>query len=196
MKKLFLLAFICFSTSAFAQSIKLVSGQLDFLKSEQIIDIKFTYDDLRVGKMTEEEYVAKKMEDAERKGRDPEAWRNSWIRDRQNTYEPKFIELFDKRMQPLGIEIFSEGSKYLMHIQTNFIEPGFNVGVARKSASVSFVAIFIEKETGNEVAKITVVNSSANNFLGTDFDSAFRIGECYAKGGRELGAFIVKKLKK
>jgi len=102
MKKLLLFAFICLSTSIYAQNIKLVSGELDFLKSEQYVDIKFTYDNLRVGKLTEEQYVA----------------------------------------------------------------------------------------------KITVLKSSANDFLGTDFDTAYRIGECYAKGGRELGAFIVKKLKK
>ena len=192
MKKLLLFAFICLSTSAFAQSIKLVSGNLDFLQSEQYIDIEFTYNDLRVGKLSEEEYVAKKMADTEKRGKDPEIWRRGWIADRKDTYEPKFIELFDKRMAPLGIEISSEG-QYLMHIQTDFIEPGFNVGVARQNASISFTAAFIEKATGNEVAMITVIKSSANNFLGTDFDAAYRIGECYAKGGRELGAFIVKK---
>jgi len=195
MKKLFLFAFICLSTSIYAQSIKLVSGKLDFLKSEQKLDIKFTYDHLRVGKLTEEEYVTKKMADTEKRGKDPEIWRRGWIADRQNTYEPKFIELFDKRMAPAGIEISSDGN-YLMIIQTDFIEPGFNVGVARKNASINFTATFIEKETGNGIAKITVFNSSANDFWGTDFDAAYRIGECYAKGGRELGAFIVKKLKK
>ena len=195
MKNLFLFILSCLSTSIYAQSIKLVSGQLDFLKSEQYVEVHFTYDNLRVGKLSEEEYVAKKMADTEKRGKDPEVWRKAWIADRKNTYEPKFIELFDKRMAPAGIEISAEG-KYLMQIQTDFIEPGFNVGVARKNASINFSATFIEKETGNEVAKITVFNSSANDFLGTDFDSAYRIGECFAKGGRELGAFIVKKLKK
>jgi len=195
MKKIFLLAFICLSTSIYAQSIKLVSGKLDFLKSEQYVDIEFTYDNLRVGKLTEEEYVAKKMSDAKKRDNNPEVWRRGWIQDREDIYEPKFIELFDKRMEALGIET-STGGRYLLQIQTNFIEPGFNVGVARKNASINFTAIFIEKETGNEVAKITVMNSSANNFWGTDYDAAYRIGECYAKGGRELAAFIVKRLSK
>jgi len=195
MKNFLLLVFICLSTSIYAQSIKLVSGKLDFLRSEQYLDVKFTYDNLRVGKLTEEEYVAKKMADAEKAGKDPEVWRRGWISDRTDTYQPKFIELFDKRMAPAGIETRSEG-KYLMHIQTDFIEPGFNVGVWRQNASINFTATFIEKASGNEVAQITVVKSSANNFLGTDFDAAYRIGECYAKGGRELGAFIAKRLKK
>jgi hypothetical protein len=192
MKNLLLLAFICLSTSIYAQSIKLVSGELDFLKSEQYVDVKFTYDNLRVGKLTEEEYVAKKTG---KKGKDSENWYEKWISDRKNMYEPKFIELFDKKMTPLGIEISSEGN-YLMHIQTDFIEPGFNIGITRQNASIDFTATFIEKETGDEVAKITVFKSSANSFTGTDFDAAYRIGECYAKGGRELAAFIVKKLKK
>ena len=192
MKKILLFAFICLSANIYAQSIKLVSGELSFLKSEQYVDIKFTYDNLRVGKLTEEEYIAKRTE---KKGKDAEAWYEKWISDRKNTYEPKFIELFDKKMAAQKIEISAEG-KYLMHIQTDFIEPGYNIGITRQNASINFSATFIEKETGDEVAKITVFNSSANSFTGLDFDAAFRIGECYAKGGRELGAFIVKKLKK
>ena len=195
MKKILCLVFICLTTSISAQTIKLVSGQLDFLKSENYVDIKFTYENMRVGKMTEEEYVAKKMADYEKSGKEPEKWRSMWLGDREKTYQPKFIELFDKRMEPLKVKISSEG-KYLLHIQTSFIEPGFNIGITRKNASVDFTATFIDKATGNEVAKITVLKSSANDFLGTDFDAAYRIGECYAKGGRELGAFIVKKLKK
>jgi hypothetical protein len=191
MKKILLLALICISTNVFAQKIKLTSGNLDFLKTEQFIDAEFTYENLNVGKMTEADYVEKKM--AETKG-DAEAWYAKWIADRETRYEPKFIELFDKYMEKRNISISSEG-KYTMRINTFFIEPGFNVGVMRKNSAINLSISIVNKETNSEEATLSVINSSADNFWGGDFDAAYRIQESYAKAGRELAKFITKKIK-
>jgi hypothetical protein len=82
-----------------------------------------------------------------------------------------------------------------MHINTYFIEPGFNVGVWRENAAVSLLITILDKETNTEAAKINVQKSSANDFWGTDFDAGYRISECYAKAGRELAKFLKKQLK-
>jgi hypothetical protein len=82
-----------------------------------------------------------------------------------------------------------------MVVNTHFIEPGFNVGVARKNASVSMTAKFFDSGTGQQLAVITVTNASANSFSGLDFDVAYRIQESYEKAGRELAKFLIKKLK-
>ncbi|MDR2621175.1 MAG: hypothetical protein LBC48_01175 [Dysgonamonadaceae bacterium] len=191
MKKIWVLLFIALSANVvFAQKIKVTSGKIDFLKSETIIDVEFTYNDLKVGKLTEEEYIQKKRGD---KGDNFETWIQSWTSDREARYEPKFKELFDKYIEgKLG---FDSEAKYVMHINTYFIEPGFNVGVMRKNAAVSLLITILDKETNTEVATIDVQKSSANDFLGTDFDTGYRISECYAKAGRELAKFLKKQLK-
>jgi hypothetical protein len=190
MRKIGILLFIILSTNVFAQKIKVTSGKTDFLKSEQSIDIAFTYNDLKVGKLTEEEYIQKKKGD---KGDDFEAWQKSWINDRETRYEPKFKELFEKYME--GKLSFDSEAKYVMSVNTHFIEPGFNVGVWRQNAAVSLGITILDKETDAEVATISIEKSSANDFLGTDFDAGYRISECYAKAGRELAKFLKKKLK-
>ncbi|GHU79641.1 hypothetical protein FACS1894145_4230 [Bacteroidia bacterium] len=190
MKKICLLLLIALSTNVFAQKIKVTSGKIDFLKSEQSIDIAYTYNDLKVGKLTEEEYIQKKRGD---KGDNFETWYKSWINDRETRYEPKFEELFEKYMDE-KLHFDSE-AKYVMNINTYFIEPGFNVGVWRENAAVSLLITILDKETDTEVATINIQKSSANDFWGTDFDAGYRISECYAKAGRELAKFFKKQLK-
>ncbi|MDR1783161.1 MAG: hypothetical protein LBR13_02730 [Dysgonamonadaceae bacterium] len=191
MKKYILLALVFVASSVCAQQIKVKSGKLDFLKGEETITVSYSYDDMEVGKLTEEEYLEKKKADVEKKGDSFEDWEAKWISDRADRYQPKFEELFNDNV---GAPQISDEGNYNMHVNTDFTEPGFNIGITRKNASVSLTVVFTDKD-GAEKAKVTVVNSSANSFLGTDFDAAYRIQESYAKAGRELAKFIKKQLK-
>ena len=73
-----------------AQKIKVTDGDLNFLKGEDMIDITFTYDDdLKVGKLTEDKYIAQKMAVAEED--EPgagEKWKKAWYEDRPVHFEP------------------------------------------------------------------------------------------------------------
>lgn len=195
MKKILIFSVFCLlSMSFYAQSITLTSGSLDSLKGEKVIKFEFTYDEMIVGKLTEQEYVDKKVADYNEKepGRG-DVWRNNWVDDRVNRFEPKFLELFDKYMQEVGVISGDEGANYVVVLNTEFTEPGFNVGVARKNASIDMSGKILHIESGDQVATIKIKNSSANSFSGMDFDSGFRIQESYAKAGREFAKFLIKK---
>ena len=197
MKKLLAtILFISISIAAFSQKIKMNSGSIDFLKDEKTILAKFTYEDMTVGKMSEADYIKDKT--AKINTKDPgkgDEWAVNWVKDRAERFEPKFAELFNKRMiEKNGVQIRDEG-RYTILVNTYFSEPGWNVGVSRRNASVSVTCTFIDNETEKEVAIITVENASANDFWGTDFDTGYRLQESYGKAGRELAAFIAKRLK-
>lgn len=198
MKRLLLLvALSLFTLSAVCQKIKVEQGSIDFLKSEQSFDIVFTYDDMKVGKKTEADYVQEKIEDKNKKGEGKgEEWHKQWISDRSERFEPKFIELFNTHISKKnGPTIEKDSGNYLLTMNTHHTEPGFNVGVARRNAAVSTTCVFTEKSTGNIIAIISIKNSSANDFWGADFDTAYRIQESYGKAGRELAKFLIKQLK-
>jgi len=197
MKKLVILLtlmVICFAS--FGQSIKRTSGSLSFLKSVNVIGVTFTYDNMRVGKLAEEEYVSKKMSEYNKK-RDGlgDEWKVSWIGDRESKFEPKFLELFSKYIGDKDLLVNNSGSEYEIVVNADFIEPGFNVGVARKNASIDLTCRFIKKTDGSEIAVIIVKDASANNFWGGDFDIGFRVQESFAKAGRELAKFMIKDAK-
>lgn len=198
-KVLIALLLICNATLAsYAQSIVLASGSLDCLKTESILKFTFTFNDMSVGKMTEQEYIDKKVREYnEKESGKGDQWLQSWNNDRTARFEPKFLELFNKVMVEKEINLSSgdKDAKYVFEINTDFTEPGFNVGVMRQNASVDLSCRVIEIATGKQVAFIKIRNSSANNFWGTDFDSGYRIQESYAKAGRELAKFIIKRNK-
>lgn len=188
---------LCFmSVGGYAQSVALAFGDLKWLGGEKTLQFEFSYEDMQVGKMSEAEYVEKKVTEYNKKeaGRG-DAWKKAWENDRKERFEPKFLELFDKYMSEKGITSAAEGAKYVVKVNTNFTEPGFNVGVVRRNASVDVVCTVVEIATGNKVAVVKVRDASANSFWGTDFDSGYRLQESYAKAGRELAKFLIKKAK-
>lgn len=196
MKKILttLLLVCCMAMVSHAQSIVLTSGSLDFLKGQSVLQFTFSYNEMLVGKMTENEYVNKKVTDYNEKepGKGDE-WLEAWINDRKGRFEPKFLELFDKYMGEVDIVSGTEGVSYVVEINTDFTEPGWNVGVMRQNASVDLSCKVKDINTGEQVASIRIRNASANNFWGADFTSGYRVQESYAKAGRELAKFFIKK---
>lgn len=191
---LLIILFLLTGILADAQNIVLTSGSLAPLKTETVLKFEFTYNEMLVGKMTEAEYVEKKVGDYNSKeaGRG-DTWQSNWIADRKGRFEPKFLELFDKYMAEKKIVSGTEGANYVVVVNTDFTEPGFNVGVVRRNASIDLSCKILNIESGEQVASLKIRNASANNFWGTDFDSGYRLQETYAKAGREFAKFLIKK---
>jgi hypothetical protein len=198
MKKLFivfLVGFIAMNTNA--QKIKLVGGDIGFLKGQKELGVEFIYEDIKVGKMTEDAYIEKKVAEAEE--REPgtgEGWPDLWFGDRSNHYEPKFIELFNDVMDDKGVSLIKdiEETNYTMVVETIFIEPGFNVGVARKSALINLIVEFVETDNPeNVMATFTIDKSPGGLPFGGDYDSGVRVGEAYAKAGKYFAKYFLKK---
>lgn len=177
--------------SAHAQKIKLLEGNPKALKGEDLMEVVFTYEDMRVGKISEAEYVADKKADADKKDGDGgERWHNAWTGDRANRFEPKFIELFNKYSDKLFIDEARDDTRYIMYVNTYFTEPGFNVGISSKPAMVSLKVAFVERESDEVVAVYDIIQSRGSSA----FDLGHRIQEGYARAGKSFGRFLKKKL--
>lgn len=190
---------IIFSGMVYAQKIKLVSGNLDFLKEQKVLKVEYNYEDMSVGKFdNEEDYIAKKVkeynDDEPGKG---DKWREAWLNDRADRFQPKFEELINKYLETSKVIVSagSEDAKYTMILKTTFTEPGFNVGVARKPALINADVIFIETSNPDKkLAEIEIIKSTGSGAWGADFDTGYRIQESYAKCGKELGKYFSKKV--
>lgn len=198
MKKLLVIVFLgFFALNANAQKIKLVKGNLNFLKGVTTLKIEFTYGpNLRVGKMTEKAYVEKKVGalNAKKAGRG-NYWKSLWYQDRKAHYQPKFIDLFNKVLLNKGVFVSEDAhSDYVMIVNTTFIEPGFDVGVMSKPANINLVITFINSNHPSKVlAKFTIHKSPGTSVFGNDYDTAVRLGEAYARAGKHFAKFLLKK---
>ncbi len=201
MKKISILfVVLIFSLSishVFAQKIKLVSGDLNFLKGQTKINVEYIYDGMMVGKKTETEYINEKVEkyNKEEAGKG-DKWLVAWKNDRTTRFQPKFEELLNKYLEDAKVVVGEneKSAKYTMIVKTTFTDPGYNVGVSRKPSYIDLKISFVETDKpGTELANITEDKAPGQDWGGYDFDAGFRIQESYAKAGKTLGAFLTKK---
>ncbi len=190
--------FLLAGTSLFAQKIKVVEGDPGVLKGQSSVKLVFTYDNMRVGKYKNEaDYVNKKRDDynAKEPGRG-DRWAEAWVNDREARFQPKFEELMNKYLGEKGITVSenTKESKYTMIVNTTFTEPGYNVAVSRRPASINLEIKIVETDNpDNVLAVITLMGAPGTAYYGNDYDTGERIKEAYAKAGKELAKFLVKK---
>ncbi len=198
MKKLavfILVALLAFQANA--QKIKKTSGELGFLKGVEMLDVSYTYDNLKVGKMTEADYIQKKMKKAdENEPGAGEKWKGMWYEDRTAHFEPKFEELFNQYAKDDDVFIMEnvEGAEYKLIVKTTFIEPGMNVGVAKKNASINLELVFVPVGDESKIlARFLLLNSPGRSMGYGDYDVGIRVGEAYAKAAKEFVKYLQKQ---
>ena len=197
-KLLFALCILGISGTAMAQKIKKQSGDFKDLKNLGTINLVFIYDDMTVGKnLTEEEYIESKVADYNMKeaGKGDE-WREKWINNRQDVYEPKFAELFNKYAKDINMKV-KEGveADVTLEVHTYYTEPGWNIGISRKPAHIHVRYRFVDNATGEVIAEFDQQKVPGSDVSGYDFDMSQRLGESYAKAGKSFAKFLDGKVK-
>jgi hypothetical protein len=78
-------------------------------------------------------------------------------------------------------------------VNTDFTEPGFNIGIARSNAYIDLTVKLVENgNPDNVLGTMTVLKSPGRDWGGYDFDTGYRIQEAYAKAGKEIAYYIWK----
>lgn len=177
------------------------SGDLIEITKNKNIKVEYDYSNIKVGAFnSEEEFVDKKVSEYNKKEKGKgEKWKKGWEGARKTAYQPKFEELFNKKMVKTGVRISENAPKAELKliVKTTFIEPGFNVGIAKKPAFVNFEFSFVDMtDSTKSVAELYLNNVIGSQAMGFDFDNSSRIAESYAKAGKMLGDFIAKDSKK
>ena len=158
----------------------------------------FDYSDVKVGKFkSEEAFLADKMKKREKKkAGDGERFKKSWFADREERFKPKFIESFNKRFKDNECFVGElEDAPYTLKVHTTWMYPGYNVGVVRRNAEIT-TTIYVYKTGNLENALLTLTYKKVQGAgaLGHDYDSGYRISECYAKLAKEFAKYVKKRI--
>lgn len=192
--KLTLLFVLMVSATTFAQKLKVQEGKLKNLEAITEYNMVFDYTDVQIPKYkNEEEFLEDKMKkrDEDEPG-SGEKFRESWFIDREERYKPKFIESFNKRFDDGEIKATEKpDAKYTMKIHTTKLYPGYNVGVWRHNAEIdATITVYETANPSNIVFSGSYKDVQGNGAMGYDFDSGYRISECYAKLAKEFAKKI------
>ena len=198
MKKLLILAMLSISLGVSAQKIKLIEGDLSPLKGQKSVNTEFVYDGMTVTTKNrpEDEYLAEKTAEYNKKEAGKgDKWATAWKEDRKTRFEPQFRELFTKHSEMSSAS--DEKATYTLIFKTTSTETGYNIGISKRPAYIDGELSVVETANKSKViAKISILNVVGSQFGGFDFETGARLQECYAKAGKELGAFIRKKTEK
>ncbi|HLV69384.1 MAG TPA: hypothetical protein VKY34_01670, partial [Xanthomarina sp.] len=127
-----------------------------------------------------------------------EKFKESWFADRENRYEPKFIESFNKRFDDGEIKVDKdlENAEYTMKVHTTLIFAGYNVGVSRRPSKIdAVISVYKNDNPDNVIFSVKYTNAEGSGAMGYDFDSGYRISESYAKLAKTLAKDITKRAK-
>ena len=198
MKKILLLIALVASATSYAQKLKVSEGNIKNLKGITDYNLEFDYTNVQIPKFdSEDEFLADKMNKREAKEIGAgEEFKNSWFSDREKKYHPKFIESFNKRFSKGEIVLDSnkDNAKYTMKIHSTLIYAGYNVGIVRKNAEIDAeITIYETSNAENILFAGKYRDVQGNGAMGYDFNSGYRISECYAKLAKSFAILIKKK---
>ena len=182
---------------SYAQKITVKSGSLASLSGVTELRVEYTYDNMMVGKYKEADYITKKTKEYNDKepGKGDE-WAKAWVSDRETRYQPRFQDGFNNFCHLTGVNFKidpNSASKTRMVVHTSFTEPGFNIYMTSKSASIN-AEVTIFDESGTQIALVNITNSPGSGIFELDYDTGIRIQEAYANAGRALAAEILEQI--
>jgi hypothetical protein len=200
MKKLLIFALLISTSFVFSQKVNVTKGDWSNLKGISEYTLVFDYSDLEIPKYdSEEAFLDDKM--AKRDEKEPgtgEAFKESWFSDRENYYEPRFIETFNERYKDGLVKVDRDlgSAEYTMKIHTTLIYPGYNVGVVRQNSKIEVTVSVFKNDNPDNIlfsAEFTKVEGAGN--AGYDFNSGQRIADAYIIFARSLEKNMYKNLK-
>ncbi len=201
MKTVKLIAALCLlslsSLVATAQKMDQESGDLKMLVGQTKMLVEYDFSKLVVGKEGSEEVYLKAKQDKmnEKEPGKGDKFVEGWHNNKTERYEPKFEELFNKEGDgKIQISQNNKNAKYKLIVKTLTLYPGYNVGISKMPAYVSFAFEIVEVADSTKLLSRTVIrNVMGSQVMGYDFDAGSRLQESYAKAGKMFSKYIIKK---
>lgn len=191
MNKLLLFTLLLSSSLLYSQKDNVTKGNWSNLKGITEYTLVFDYSDLEIPKYdSEEEFLEDKM--AKRDEKEPgtgEAFKESWFSDRENFYEPRFIETFNERYNDGAVKVDRDlgSAEYTMKIHTTMMYPGYNVGVSRSNSKIEVtLSVYKNDSPDNVIFSVDYTKIEGAGSGGYDFNSGQRIADAYIIFARDL----------
>ena len=197
-KYVFLLLMSVFALATQAQKVKLAEGKLDFLKGQEVIKLKFTYDkNMKLGKQKFEDYISKKVNDKNKKNPGSgDEWKQKLTADFDTAFPHYFSRMFNIMMKKQDVKLDTEAddAPYTMIVNTIYIEPGYNIGIKSKRAQADMEVFIVKKDDPEKtLAKFNITKSPGSSAFGPNYSFTDRVGGCYENAASRLAGYFLQK---
>lgn len=196
--KLTLILCIAAPLSTFAQKIKVVSGNFEFLKDQKDVNVEFDYREMTFynENISESEYVKRREKEiGDNKGEaESKRWREDWEDCKNRVFVNKFLTLVNENPR-LKFDK-NPNAKYTLIVQTEWIYPGWFAAVMAQKAKVSTQLRFVETKDRSKSLLVISSDKAPGDiaFVGVPNNND-RMAEGYAKTGKTLGKLLERNVK-
>jgi hypothetical protein len=177
--------------------VSLKSGSLATLKGSTVVNLEYSYEGLKVGNETEEEYVRHRTEKRDRESGDK--WLNRWQNNRVARFQPKFEQLLNHQLAARDVDLHFGNhpeAKYTLLLKSTSISLGWHIGVMYQPAFLDADAILFEtRNRENQVAMVTFRKMLGMDPIIIAFEQGWRVQESYARTGKALGVLVANTVK-
>jgi hypothetical protein len=188
---------------------KYISGDVKMLLGQTSLNVRFSYDNMLVGELTEDAYIKQKTNEQNRmKSGSGDTWAAKWTDDRVARFEPEFLNSLNLAFKKIGIvanSIKGEATTtYILLVKTTKIEPGvlFSGPTGprgpgfRDDRQESYINIQVDiveaANPSNVIGSISSTRVVGKAAAFANYDSGLRIANAYSEAGKNIGSFIVK----
>lgn len=189
MKNIIFLLIIALPQFLFAQKIKVESGDFSMLEGVKSFYISFDYHDMAIEDYEKEaDYVEYYANKAKERGDDPEAWKEEWINNREELYQPEFITFLNEQLKSkdvMAVPVLGD-LKYEINIHTIFTKP-----YGYKGARIDVIVTIFEIAKPENKIVISITDVRGKGY--SQYTSAIQITRAYKFCGKYLGQFLAKK---
>lgn len=195
MKKIILASIaLLFTLSIMAQKGKVLEGNWKAAGGIEKFDLEFDYSTVEVPDFdTEQGYIEQKMKEKnEDKAGEGKVWRERYFADREQHFEPKFIESFNKRGDWQASKDFDDAA-HVLKVEITMLSHGWNVGVMRKAARLDAVIYVYKRGESTPLLKVKYENVKGADAMGYDFATHSRVAEGFAKLAKSFLSDLKKK---
>jgi len=187
-------------TQIVVAKVKLLEGDPSSLKGKKV-KTEFTFNDALVSKyklgfgkkIPESQFIDDKKSKINEK--DPgkgDEWAKKWEADKTNLYPVAFHLKYNELGKESGSTASSDEGDVTLTLHTNYIEPGYFIGIDKTPAIIGVECEFKDK-SGAVIAKYLITNCPGQAFGFGDIDTGARMSEAYEKLAKELFKAISKK---
>jgi hypothetical protein len=197
-KVLFALLFV--SSIVSAQKMDVTKGDFGFLKDQKEINIEFDYSKLTLmkEKKSEAQYIEERSKELNEKNKGVgDIWGKKWSSSKASIWQPKFLELVNivlaKEKKEVSFQEELSSAKYTLIVEVVWIFPGWDAMVMKQPAKVTTNLKFVETANKSNVLLEIKSEDAPGDQYGNNFSNESRIGEGFAKTGKSLAKFLLKK---
>lgn len=179
MKSVFTILLLLFSSlSIFAQHIKIDKKKLSFLKTEQTINVIFSYNNHTRGgdNISEQEYLVRWHKKLSERKKDTTKWHDAYQDSKNNLWQQTYVDNLNTHLSEYNSPNFVLNSltdtNYTMVVNVLWIYSGFDIGIASSPSKIK-LRLEIFNNLTNEITETIHIKESRGENRDIDNDSTW-----------------------